>query len=217
MGGLQLAPVNVVGGALSGAQLGVVNVAGEADGVQLGVTNVAGRVRGLQLGLFNVAEEADASIGLFSVNRRGHSHLRAEVDTNGFLGVSFVHRGPVTYSILSAAVEPFISRPIGAFGIGIGARAQLADIFHLDFEAISHVLLDSRLTQEGPDAMFDARVLAGFQLLDGVKIYAGIGFRTHLSQGSDPEIGAPIMAFDNEGTRLRVRGWPALYGGVELF
>ncbi|HJL16895.1 MAG TPA: hypothetical protein RMH99_14620 [Sandaracinaceae bacterium LLY-WYZ-13_1] len=219
MRGLQLAPVNVAGDALRGAQLGVLNVAGDTEGAQLGVTNVGGRVRGLQLGLFNVAEEADAAVGLFSVHTRGHSHLRAEVDTNGFLGASFVHRGPVTYSLVSASVEPFLSRPMVALGLGLGARAQLVDVLHLDVEANSHVLLHDRVGQRGPDAMFDLRLLLGWEILDGVALYGGVGFRTHLSDGPEPEMGAPILAFDTgaASSGLRARGWPALYGGVELF
>ncbi len=212
--GLQVSGVaSVSAGSMSGAQLGLVNVAGAVEGAQLGLVNVAGRVRGVQIGLFNVAEKADAAIGLFSLQTHGRTHLRVGGDTNGLLGVSLVHGG-VTHSILSAAVMPFDGRPTFALGVGLGARAQLADIVHLDVEGLVHALLDDRVSQYGPGLMTELRVLAGVTLLDGVAVYAGLAYRIQITRAATPELGAPLLAHD---LGVGVRGFPALVAGVELF
>jgi hypothetical protein len=153
------------------------------------------------------------------VNRRGSSHLRTEIDSNGFIGLAFVHRGPITYSIISASVEPFITKPTVALGLGLGARAQLTDGLHLDFEGLAHVLLDREISQDGPpSAMFDARILVGGRIAPGVKIYGGLGIRTHLEVGTHSGLGAPVYVQDAPTAGSpRVRIWPTITGGVELF
>ncbi len=204
MEGLQLAPVNVT--------------AAEVVGAQIGLFNIGGRVHGLQLGLFNVAEEADASVGLFSVQRRGSNHLRAEIDSNGFFSVAFVNRGAVTYAIVSAGIEPFIEKPTGSFGVGFGARATLTDALYLDFEALAHILFDRELAQEGPSSLYDARILFGARITPQLLAYLGIGIRTHLEVGTRSGLGAPIMIHDEPTAGSpRARVWPTITGGVELF
>lgn len=67
--GIQLAPVNVARGAVSGWQGGIVNFTEDRmAGLQIGVVNIAGRLTGLQLGLINYAATAKMGVQIGLVN-----------------------------------------------------------------------------------------------------------------------------------------------------
>lgn len=58
MNGFAIGCVNYVGGDFQGAQLGVLNLVGEAEGLQIGAFNYAKSLKGLQLGVFNVIQNS---------------------------------------------------------------------------------------------------------------------------------------------------------------
>jgi len=187
------------------------------------VANVAGgRVRGVQIGLFNYADEADAQIGLVSIQGRGRTNLRAEIDTTGLVGVSLVHGG-ITHTIVSARVYPFSERPAFALGLGLGVRAQLADIVHLDIEATTHALIDGDVRQFGPGLLAEVRAQVGVDFTDGVAGYLGIGYRVQVVHSPTAPLDDPLLshwygaARPTDYPNAAARGWPFLVGGVELF
>lgn len=221
--GMQLGLVNVAAGEVRGAQLGLTNVAGGSlDGSQIGLVNVAsGRVRGLQLGLVNVAESAGAAIGLVSVQHAGRTQLRVGADTNGYLGATLVHGAGVGRWLLHAAGNPFLaSRPGALVGVGFGFRIEPVDILHVDVELVTSAVLDRTLGHRGPDLLGDARLLFGVRIVEGLGIYAALGYRLHYTgdRRDDVELGAPfgVSELVSDSTDL-LRGWPALHAGVELF
>lgn len=55
--GVQLAPVDLVGGTLTGVQFGLFNKAKHVEGLQIGAVNYAGTIRGLQIGFVNIIEK----------------------------------------------------------------------------------------------------------------------------------------------------------------
>jgi len=221
--GAQLGVLNVAAGPVYGAQLGVLNVAAETHGAQLGIANVVGgRANGVQIGLFNYAEEADVQIGLVSIQARGRTNLRAEIDTTGLVGVSLVHGG-VTHTILSARVYPFSERPVFALGLGFGVRAQLADIVHLDIETTTHALIDEDVTQHGAGLLAELRAQVGVDFVDGVAGYLGVGYRVQVVHSPDAPLDDPLLSHFYGGASaadypdFTARGWPFLVAGVELF
>ncbi len=219
--GFQASVVGVAGGPVRGAQAGVVNVAGEVDGAQLGVVNVSGgRVRGLQLGIVNISEEADAAIGLINVHTRGRTQVRAGLDTSGLIEADLVHGGVFTHTVVRLGVMPFLDDPAFVAGLGLGLRAPLDDDgLHLDFELISSVMLDATIANGSPDTTHELRILAGIPVADVLAISIGASYRLHMTvdTGSSETL-APLVqhTIANSGSVL-LRGWPALFAGVELF
>jgi len=70
--GIQWTAVNVVEGALLGAQIGVVNSAAGGEGFQWGGFNHTRNFRGLQIGLVNYAERLNGvQLGLINIIREG--------------------------------------------------------------------------------------------------------------------------------------------------
>lgn len=55
--GVQLAPVGLVGGTVTGAQIGMFNKANRVEGLQFGLVNYTGTMRGLQIGFVNIIEK----------------------------------------------------------------------------------------------------------------------------------------------------------------
>lgn len=219
--GFQASVVGVAAGDVRGAQAGVVNVADNVYGVQLGVINVAGgRVHGAQLGIINISEDADAAIGLVNVHARGRTQLRFTVDTNGLIDANLLHGGRYTHMIVRAGAIPFLSEPKAALGLGFGARAPISDDFHLDFELLASVLLDDDIASGSPDMLYEARVLAGIQLIDELALSVGVAYRLHTTRDAADrvEMGAPVLehVLADNGDFL-VRGWPSIIAGVEIF
>ena len=108
--GAQLAAgVNVAkkvqGGQFSGAG---VNVAGEVKGAQVGLINVTrGRVRGAQFGLINWADEADASVALLPLTRKGGVAADVWTSDTAAINLGMRLRAKYTYGILAVGVHPF--------------------------------------------------------------------------------------------------------------
>jgi len=214
--GVQMGLVDVAGGDVEGLQLGLLNIAGGVRGAQIGLLNIAaGRVEGAQIGLLNIAEEADASIGLLSVQGRSENHLRLFGETSGLLGAEFVH-GNTTRMILSAASQPFLEAPVAALGVGLGLHIDFDEALHLDVETHARVLLDDRL-QDGPESLMELRVLFGGQLADGFGLYGGIGYQLRWSGRRTPNMRAPIGAHVLSDSGTQVEAWPTLIAGIELF
>ncbi|MGE0789775.1 MAG: hypothetical protein AB7S26_29145 [Sandaracinaceae bacterium] len=217
--GLQASVVNVAG-AVDGAQLGVINVAGgDIDGLQLGLVNVAGgTVHGLQLGLVNVSERADASVGLVNVNARGRTQLRGGVDTNGIVSAGLVHGGGWSHTVLQAGALLAPERAYGVLGLGFGGRASIADELDLDFDVLGSVLLHEQTAQTGVETLGEARITATVPVFDELGVYFGVAYRVHIaSSEAEPIIGAPVLETTFVDDEVRVRGWPALFAGVSLF
>ncbi|MDB4975672.1 MAG: hypothetical protein JWN48_4013, partial [Myxococcaceae bacterium] len=213
--GLQSGVANVTVGKLTGVQGGIVNYAGGIHGLQGGVFNVStGEVRGVQLGLFNYADKSNASIGLFSINRRGRTSIDAlaQADT-GTLIVGITHGGRYVHNSIG------IGSRIGRDGqrlvvtYGLGVRALSTSLLRVDIDAVGSQFItshmDTRTTATG-----GLRVPVTFMLFRGFGVLAAPSYSVMAT--NDPNERDP-SAFGN--TKLhrgstRLLGYPSLTFGL---
>jgi hypothetical protein len=146
MQGLQTSLVNVVRDEADGAQLGLVNVAGDTRGGQASLVNVAGNTTGIQAGLFNwsgditggqaglfnfAGDVTGAQVGLLNVSRNmkgiplglvniirnGVTDFDLTADETGFFSVGIRHGTENLYVLYLAGAE-FSNSPGSGTGSG---------------------------------------------------------------------------------------------------
>jgi hypothetical protein len=126
MRGLQAGWVISSAGRLTGAQFGVVNLAGSARGAQFGLVNVSpGEVEGVQIGLVNYADEADASIGLIPVTKKGGVWVDAWTSDVQLIHAGIKLRARRTYTLLTAGVHPVGNASARSWSGGLGFGGPL--------------------------------------------------------------------------------------------
>ncbi len=124
--GVQMGVVVGYAGQLSGVQVGVVNVAGSARGVQLGLVNTSmGKVGGVQIGLVNYADEADASLGLIPVTKKGGVWVDAWTSDVQLVNAGLRFRARKTYTLLTVGMHPIGDEDSRSWSAGIGLGGPL--------------------------------------------------------------------------------------------
>ncbi len=211
--GVQGSVANVAWGESTGAQLGVLNIGGDVSGAQVGLLNIAKTVRGTQVGLLNIAQESDAPVGLLNIITRGKLHLAAWADETSVANVAVKLGSPNVYSFAVGGVNPraLNGKTVFSLGLGIGVRARFGRWYgelEASYESLTPV--SSTLTTTGFDA--NARLNLGFQLVDGVAVFAGPQLGTFVSFGPDLR-GLTPWGFD---VSSRVRLVPGVVLGAQF-
>ncbi len=216
--GLQGGALNMVGtsSASSGAQVGVLNFAGDISGLQLGLLNVGQRVKGVQLGLVNVSDDIDGvPIGLVSVSRSGGVHpvLWSSNTTYANVGVKFATR--YTYTMISGALHSDGERALYGGGLTIGASIPVANRVAVDVDVGGlHLFANTAccrdrfvgaVAREHDQSLGKLRALGRFEILKHLSLFAGTGATGRVSyplRGNDTEIKFTLV--------------PEFFAGVQL-
>lgn len=133
--GLQTAiAASLTRGHMHGAQISMVNVAGSSRGMQLGAVNVSGEVTGIQIGLVNYAEEADASIGLIPVTKRGGVWVDAWTSDVQLIHAGLKFRARKTYALLTGGIHPIGDERSQSWSAGFGFGGPLVWRQHFSVE-----------------------------------------------------------------------------------
>ena len=126
MRGVQLGYVLNYAQQLTGVQLGTVNVVGSGRGLQLGIVNTSkGELAGVQVGLVNYADEADASIGLIPVTKKGGVWFDVWTSDVQLVHAGIKFRARRTYTLLTAGIHPIGDQTSRSWSAGIGLGGPL--------------------------------------------------------------------------------------------
>jgi hypothetical protein len=206
--------------AVAGVQLGSIDTAREVRGAQLGVVNVArGRVRGAQLGVINYADEADASVGLLGITRKGGVWLDLWTsDVAAFhLGVKF--RAKYTYTFLTAGVHPGRGGGLLA-GLGFGGHAPLTERLWLDVDLSSQVAYPRFDVRTEPALLGQLRLLLGWQVARRFAVWGGPTVSGWFDFGGDRRrIGYGWSVYRDVipgDPSVGVRVWPGFAVGIQI-
>jgi Caspase domain len=113
---------------LRGVALGAVTITGDVTGLSVAALNVARRrVRGVQLGVINFADEADVSLGVLGLTRKGGVHVSLASSDVALAQLSLRLDATYNYSFVSAAIHPLgTDAQRGAlYGGGVGAKIPI--------------------------------------------------------------------------------------------
>ncbi len=199
--GLEFAlAANVTFGKAEGVQAAfVTNVAGDVDGTQVafggqvGIVNVAKKVRGVQFGLVNVSDEIEGvPIGLVNVSKGGGVHPIVWYSNHSYVnaGVKFATRYTYTFVNLAWNTDDYLIGP----GFGFGGTAPIVQKRLFADVDVSETMLMPEGGVEGylldsSQFLSRLRVLARFQFLPHLGVFAGGGLAVKVERGRDETTG----------------------------
>lgn len=203
-----------------GLQFGSVSWAESLRGVQFGLINVSrGRVRGLQLGLINYADEADASIGLLPMTKKGGVAGEVWASDTAIANLGLRLRAKYTYGFLAAGVQPFgIGRAMQAGG-GFGGRIPLGKEKRgfIDIDLAGYALW-SGFEFRNPQTLAKLRVTGGARLGKRFELWGGVTANGLIDwqrdDGNDVRPGFGWVSYTYEEPGLHLRAWPGFVVGV---
>jgi len=206
------------------------NWARQVRGAQFGLVNAAHTVRGVQFGLVNVADEADASIALIPVTRKGGFHPEVFTSDTAMINLGFRLPAKYTYMFASVGLQPLgrledgrLSTSDGAgraweAGLGMGGHIPLSKRFSLDIDLGGYVVNDS-LAWAGPvGSMSRMRFLVNYSFAKRFTVWGGPTI-TALVDEADRGIDRPgygWVAGRYNGDEVRVRAWPGFAAGLRF-
>lgn len=206
------------------------NWAQTVRGAQFGLVNAAGTVRGVQFGLVNVADEADASIALIPVTRKGGIHPEVFTSDTAMVNVGFRLPAKYTYMFASVGLQPLgrldngrLSTSGGAgraweAGLGWGGHIPMGKRLSMDLDLGGFVVTDS-LEWSGPvGGMSRFRMLVNYSFADRFTVWGGPTL-TALVDDVDRSVDRPGYGWVSGSYTeedVRVRMWPGFAAGVRF-
>jgi hypothetical protein len=184
MGGLQWGLACNYAGALSGTQLGLLNISADrTSGMQAGLFNYGGKVSGVQFGLINVAAEHDGSpIGIINFAGNGLFTPSVWVSDVAYLNVGIKMGSRRTFSVLGGGyqntedMESVSDKGQARYGLifwGLGGHFDLSQRWWLEVDGLYQQLLASDRPIEAADGVASVRASIGLRLFDVVSFYVG--------------------------------------------
>jgi hypothetical protein len=153
MVGLQVSGLFNAARRFDGAQLALVNT-GSGRGAQLGMVNIAGDLRGAQIGLVNVARKLDGeAVGLLSFVGDGYHAWEVFTDDVSPLATSFKFGSRRLYSVWQLGFDPVERWRISVAG-GFGFHGEM-----------SRLLFDGEVLLGSPEMGAGADTSAAFRVL----------------------------------------------------
>ncbi len=219
---------------LSGGQFGMVNVASQADGVQLATVNVTsdslrgaqvglvnvtgGRARGVQLGLFNYADEADVSIGLIGLTRKGGVHPMLWTSNTGAFNFGLRFDANYTYTFFALGGHPSGAGAAMMVGLGVGVKIPIEDVIWLDFDLSEWGVAYGGDFDRGAQ-LSTARLLLRVQPAPHLGFFGGPTFNLVMNQGQEndglkPGYGPTLYRHHDTDPRVDLVIYPGFAAGV---
>lgn len=221
--GLQSAALNFAR-SLRGAQIGAVNLARHVRGIQVGAVNVAAsEVRGLQVGVVNYADDADVSLAVIGITRKGGVHPQLTIGDNALLTAALRFDARYNYSFVAGGLHP-LKRDDRTFslGAGLGAKAPLfRELMWLDIDLGAHALQALSGWRTGlANALFQLRAMVRVDLHRHLSVLAGPTLSVLVQR--DPmhrlrpgfAIGSEELTESDSSTRVVL--WPGFVAGLRL-
>jgi hypothetical protein len=222
MKGLQLGSGVVYTSRLHGAQLSLVDIAGAGRGVQLGLVNVTrGRMQGVQIGLINYSDDADVSIALIPISKKGGVAGDVWTDDIAMINAGLRLKSRRTYTIISAGVHPF-RKELGGhwnYGFTFGGRIPVHERVAVDLDIGYRGIVPGFREFGDMPSVFLARGMVSGRLGRRLHVYGGPSFAVALiddesHHGFRPGYQYEVMSFRRGDMRLRM--WPGFAAGVQF-
>ena len=209
---------------VTGAQLGMLSVAGETHGVQLGLVNVTrGRVHGAQLGVINFADEADASLGILGITRKGGAWLDVWTSDVAAINLALKLRARSTYTFLAVGAHPAGQGRGAMAGLGFGGHVPLTSRLRLDIDLASYAAVPGYDFSQPPALLSSLRLLLGYQIARRFAVFGGPTLNGQVDfTATRNRLGYPYAVFEQlyqshtSDPNVLVRIWPGFAVGMQI-
>jgi hypothetical protein len=164
--------MNITGDTLNGTQIGIINKARVLNGTQIGIINIVSDTseNAVPIGLFNYTPDGVAEV-----------ELAATEVIYGNLNLKFGSRR--LYTILKAGFSIQNTRPLTAFGLGLGSRFQLGNNLSLAAELESSQLNTGYYWRvRDIDLLSSANLTLRYRLNNNLAVSAGPVYNSYLTQ-----------------------------------
>jgi hypothetical protein len=205
-------------------QLGLVTVNEQARGIQIGLVNVSrGSVDGIQIGLINVADEADASIGLIPVTKRGGVAFDGWTSDTQLIHAGLKLRARKTYTLLSAGIQPIgVNLRSWSAGLGFGGPLVTRKHFSLELDNLLSVVNPGLAITRAPMIHDALRLIAAYRPFQHFAVLVGVTGNLLIDPVSTSDgsfrpsyIGAWQAVRPGPGTP-GIQLWPGFLAGFEF-
>lgn len=207
---------------IEGAQLSIVDVAGSGRGVQLGLVNVTrGRMQGAQIGLVNYSEDADASIALVPISKKGGVAGDVWTDDIATINAGLRLKARRTYTIISVGVHPFSKRLGGHwnYGFTFGGRIPVHERISVDIDVGYRGIVPGFQEFGDMPSVFLTRFMVNGRLGRRLSVYGGPSFAVALIDDESHHGYRPGYQYEVYSFRhgdLRIRMWPGFAAGIQF-
>ncbi len=215
--GVQIAGIANHAREAHGLQFGFVNTSGTLRGASFGVINVtSGRVEGLQFGLINFADDADVSIALLPISRKGGAHLDVWTSDLAAINVGLRLASRRTYTLVSAGIHPTGTSAGWLVGLALGGRFRPTEKLFIDLDNTIYAAeagLDRVV--EPPKFVDSLRLMLGWQAHKRFSIYGGVTANIALDvtgSGLQFRPGYAYATYRNDFVTL----WPGFVFGLSI-
>lgn len=212
---------NIARGHLVGLQMsGGFNYSRGVTGIQIAPVNISkGPVSGLQLGLVNVAQRSTLSLGLLNFISDGRTHLSALISECRFMSLNLKHGSDYFHNIYSIGVRPTATGISWSVGLGLGWHIPLPARFFVDIDLVANHVNEGREFTMELNLLSTARAVIGWRPFPGIGIVAGPTLNVFVSKVGDPTRYAPFQS-DETGQRdepVVAAIWPGFVVGLQFF
>ena len=214
--GLQMAGLFNYAGTGRVLQIGGVNVGGESLlGAQIGLVNVAGDMRGAQIGLVNVARHSTVPVGIINIIEDGLHQIALVTSDLSALSLTGRLGGRYFYTLLELGLQPELDPVRWSFGMGFGGQIPIGERFFVTLDASAHllvsgdeVILNNVLTR--------VRLGLGFRILPRLAVVAGATGNALAEFGASRIEGLGYGAQQTIGDAPHTfSAWPGFFVGLE--
>jgi hypothetical protein len=185
-GGLQLAPVNVSSGVVSGAQIGVVNI----------------------------AEKSDLSLGVVSINTRGRTQVEGwSALESGIFAAAVKHGGNHWHGLYGLGTRT--ADPELTLVLGLGGDAPITERLYLGADVVGYWAPHFRESSEHA-SLIQPRAYLGFRVLKPLSVFAGASYNVFLASRRAENWAPDYAVRAETSGEPYVRLWPGAIVGVRL-
>ncbi|MFZ5890875.1 MAG: LA_2272 family surface repeat-containing protein [Myxococcota bacterium] len=189
--------------------------AADFSGLQLAPVNFSsGQVSGAQIGVVNVAEKSDFSLGVVSVNTRGRTQVEGWTAVeSGFFAAALKHGGKHWYGLYglgTRAADPELN-----LVLGFGMDTPLSDRFYLGGDVVGYWEPRFKESSEHA-SLIQTRAYVGFRVLKPLSVYAGGSYNVFLASRHADNWAPDYAQRANTSGEPHVRYWPGAVVGLRL-
>jgi hypothetical protein len=175
----------------------------------------------VQAGLLNYADEADVSIGLIGITRKGGTHLQLSFDEMFAPEILLRLDANYNYSFVSVAIAPYDGQTRGyAIGAGLGVKAPLfVPKLWLDVDYGFHMLQSfDGYQRRVPNSLHRLRALVRYELYPHLSVFAGLSFNVYAELSPERRFRPAVLVQPHRATpgSAEVVYWPGFTVGVRL-